>query len=492
LGGASHTLWVMVSSTEMAPLEGSPPIRIDRYELYGVIASGGMATVHLGRLVGPAGFGKTVAIKRLHPHLAKEQEFVAMLTDEARVTGRIGHPNIVPTLDIVAASGELFLVMEYVPGLTLAQLLKNAALEKERVPLAVACAIMAGVLRGLDAAHDTRDESSRPLEVVHRDVSPQNILVGADGIARLLDFGIAKAVGRLHTTRDGQLKGKVGYMAPEQLGEHTVDRRTDVYAAAVVLWEALTGERLFDGADAAAVFGNVMQKKVPAPSTIVSGVPAAIDVAVLTGLEREPSRRFSRAREMAAAIENGAPLARASEVADWVALMGERELAGRAEIVADMERQGAVASTRTPQLDRSDGIPPTVGEASAPPPSRRRAVWIIAASAAVLSLAAGGMVAMKRGAARPAAQEPEEARTLPPALGAPSAETPPSETERVPVAAEPLAASAPVAPKSAPGVRAHPAGRVSAPKPRAAKPTACDPPYTFDEQGHKHYKVDCL
>jgi serine/threonine-protein kinase len=254
----------------MVSPEGSTPIRIDRYELYDVIASGGMATVHLGRLVGPAGFGRTVAIKRLHPHLAKEPEFVAMLTDEARVTSRIGHPNIVPTLDVVASRGELFLVMEYVPGLTLAELMKNVVRDGERIPVPIACAILAGVLRGLDAAHEARDESARSLEVVHRDVSPQNILVGADGVARLLDFGIAKAVGRLHTTRDGELKGKVAYMAPEQLGARLVDRRTDIYAASVVLWEALTGERLFGGDDAATVFGNVMQKKVPAPSTKVS------------------------------------------------------------------------------------------------------------------------------------------------------------------------------------------------------------------------------
>src|SRR5689334_13290462 len=192
---------------EMVSLEGSLPIRIDRYELYDVIAAGGMATVHVGRLVGPAGFGRTVAIKRLHPHLARETDFVAMLTDEARVTGRIGHPNIVPTLDVVASGGEFFLVMEYVPGLTLAALMANAALDGERVPVPIACAVMAGVLRGLDAAHEARDENGRPLEVVHRDVSPQNILVGADGVARLLDFGDAKAVGRLHTTPEGQPKG---------------------------------------------------------------------------------------------------------------------------------------------------------------------------------------------------------------------------------------------------------------------------------------------
>src|SRR5437868_2524144 len=291
--------------------ERSGPIRIDRYELYDEIASGGMATVHLGRLVGPAGFGRTVAIKRLHPHLAKEQEFVTMLTDEARVAGRIGHPNIVPTLDIVAANNELFLVMEYVPGLTLSSLIKQANSFGDRVPLSVAASIMVGVLHGLHAVHEARDEHGHPLDVVHRDVSPQNILVGTDGVARVLDFGIAKAAGRLHTTRDGQLKGKLGYMSPEQLSGRSVDRRTDIYAAAVVLWEVLTGERLFEGDDAGAVFGLVMQKQVPAPSTLVPGIPAEFDEAALRGLERDPVRRFARARDMALLLENSVAMARA-------------------------------------------------------------------------------------------------------------------------------------------------------------------------------------
>ncbi|HMJ51414.1 MAG TPA: protein kinase [Polyangiaceae bacterium] len=480
----------------MAPLEGSLPMRIDRYELYDVIASGGMATVHLGRLLGPAGFGRTVAIKRLHPHLAKEAEFVTMLTDEARVAARIGHPNIVPTLDIVASQGELFLVMEYVPGLTLAALMKNAAREGERVPVPIACAIMAGVLRGLDAAHEARDESSRPLEVVHRDVSPQNILVGTDGVARLLDFGIAKAVGRLHTTRDGQLKGKVGYMAPEQLSARAVDRRTDIYAASVVLWEVLTGERLFDGDDAGAIFGSVLQKMVPAPSTKVAEVPAAVDMAVLSGLEREPSRRFARAREMATAIENGAPLARASEIAEWVAQMGEKELAERANVVAGIGRPGAVATARAQVQDSSAGILMAVGEATAAPRSRRRALWIVAA--AVLSISAGGVVALQRRAARsvdvaaPLTQVPTTvtAGTSAPAA-LPGADPAAIATPRPAEAADPLPTSPSPGKTSAAG-RTNPAARAPASKSRAAKAAACDPPFTIDDQGHKHYKVDCL
>lgn len=493
----------MVSSTEMASLEGSLPMRIDRYELYDVIASGGMATVHLGRLVGPAGFGRTVAIKRLHPHLAKETDFVTMLTDEARVTGRIGHPNIVPTLDVVASQGELFLVMEYVPGLTLAALMANAAQGGERVPVAIACAIMAGVLRGLDAAHEARDESGTPLEVVHRDVSPQNILVGSDGVARLLDFGIAKAAGRLHTTRDGQLKGKLGYMAPEQLGARPVDRRTDIYAASVVLWEALTGERLFDGEDAATIFGHVMQKKVPAPSTLVPEIPAAIDAAVLAGLDREPSRRFSRARNMAEAIENGASLARASEIAEWVALIGESELAARAQMVSGIGRPSTSANGPVATVDSSEGILTSVGEALAPARSRRRMTGI--AAAALGSLVAAGLFAFQRGSVEPASTGAPRAvptSTSPMnAIGAPTAtaESPPREptaehpaaVERAPAITESSPPSSP-APKTSAAARIGSGARGSAGKARAPKTVACDPPFTIDELGHKHYKVDCL
>src|SRR5258706_6236206 len=317
--------------------ERSGPTRIDRYELYDEIASGSRAGSHLGRLGGPAGFGRTVAIKRLHPLLAKEQEFVTMLTDEARVAGRIGHPNIVPTLDIVAANGELFLVMEYVPGLTLSALMKQAQAFGDRVPLNVVASIMVGVLHGLHAVHEARDERGQPLEVVHRDVSPQNILVGTDGVPRVLDFGIAKAAGRLHTTRDGQLKGKLGYMSPEQLGGRSVDRRTDIYAAAVVLWEVLTGTRLFEGDDAAAVFGLVMQKQVAPPSSVVPGLPAEIDEAVLRGLERENARRYARARDMALVLENSLDMARASAVGEWVTMLGEEQLRERATLVGNIE-----------------------------------------------------------------------------------------------------------------------------------------------------------
>src|ERR1700722_14969633 len=232
----------------MMRVQGTPVAHVGgRYALYAEIASGGMATVHLGRLMGTGGFSRTVAIKRLLPQLARDPDFVAMFMDEARVAARIRHPNVVPTLDVLAADGQLLLVMEYVHGESLGRLLRTLRAERKRVPPAIASAILCGALHGLTAAPEAKSSGEgEPLGIVHRDVSPQNVLVGVDGVARVLDFGIAKAAGRTQTTREGNVKGKFAYMAPEQMNGEAVGRATDVYAAAVCLWETLTGERLFD------------------------------------------------------------------------------------------------------------------------------------------------------------------------------------------------------------------------------------------------------
>ncbi len=239
---------------------------IGRYALHAEIASGGMATIHIGRLLGPVGFARTVAIKRLHPPLAKDPEFVAMFLDEARLAARIRHPNVVSTLDVVATEGELFVVMEYVPGESLARLLRAVRTAKEMVPVPIAATIMVGVLHGLHAAHEARDERGDPLRIVHRDVSPHNILVGTDGDAHVIDFGIAKARGRMQVTRQGQIKGKLSYMPSEQLLGQGIDHRADIFAASIVMWEALTGQRLFQGVDDGDVYAKVLLGKVDPPS----------------------------------------------------------------------------------------------------------------------------------------------------------------------------------------------------------------------------------
>jgi serine/threonine-protein kinase len=342
----------------MGSIPGAEPFRaIGRYALHGAIASGGMATVHLGRLLGAAGFSRTVAIKRLHAQYAQDPQFVMMFVDEARLAGRIRHPNVVPTLDVVAADDELFLVMEYVEGESLARLIKVVTKRREVLPLPIACSIMAGVLHGLHAAHEARDERGEPLGIVHRDISPHNVLVGTDGTARIVDFGVAKATGRLQTTREGQLKGKLTYMAPELFGGARPERQVDIYAAAVVLWEAIVGRRLFAGETDADTVGRILGNKVEPASRHVAGVPPELDAVILRGLNADPAQRFATARDMATALETAAPIALPVVVGAWVEKWAKEVLAERAVIVAGIEsssEQNPALSAAAPQPASSD------------------------------------------------------------------------------------------------------------------------------------------
>src|SRR5688572_2958679 len=282
--------------TSAAPAERASELRrVGRYVLLDEIGVGGMASVYLGRLVGPVGFARTVAIKRMHPQAAKDPRFAAMFVDEARLAARIHHPNVISTLDVVDEHGELFVVMDFVFGEPLSRLLSSARCRGERMPPTIAASIVAGVLHGLHAAHDTRGDGGEPLQIVHRDVSPQNVLVGADGISRVLDFGVAKARGRLSTTRDGELKGKLRYMSPEQvLRGSEVDRRSDVFAVGVVLFEALTGRRLFDGTNEAETLRMVLNVEVSTASEFFPEL-ASFDGVLSRALAADPEQRFPTA-----------------------------------------------------------------------------------------------------------------------------------------------------------------------------------------------------
>ncbi len=326
-----------------------PPRIVGRYALYGEIAAGGMATVHFGRLVGAVGFSRTVAIKRLHPQFAKDPDFVAMFLDEARLAARVQHPNVVTTIDVVPLDDEVFLVMEYVHGEALSKLIRAARRKGDLVPPAIATAIMAGALHGLHAAHIAKSERGEPLNIVHRDVSPQNILVGLDGVARVLDFGVAKAAMRAQSTRDGQMKGKVSYMAPEQLRGKGVDRRTDIFAAGIVLWEALTGRRLFDGDDPGEVLTKLLEAVIPAPSSVEARVPAEFDAIVMRALDRDPDRRFDTARDFAIALEQTAAISLPRHVGEWVESIGGEPMQRRAAQVAEIE---SISSTTLEGITR--------------------------------------------------------------------------------------------------------------------------------------------
>ncbi len=317
---------------------------LGRYALYGEIAAGGMATVHYGRLLGSVGFSRTVAIKRLHPHLARDPDFVKMFLSEAKLAARVRHPNVVPTLDVVELEGEILLVMEYVEGESLSRLVRVAKRDKKPLPPRVITGIMCNVLEGLHAAHEAMSEKGVPLGIVHRDVSPQNVLVGADGVARVLDFGVAKATSRASETRNEHIKGKISYMAPEQLARGAIDRRTDIFSAAVVMWQALTGEKLFTGEDVATLVYAIVSDPLRPPSLLNPEVSPELDAVVLRGLDRDQEARWPTARDMALALEKACPPAPVREIGQWVADVCGDAIEYRAAVVAEIEAQSSTNS----------------------------------------------------------------------------------------------------------------------------------------------------
>jgi serine/threonine-protein kinase len=280
--------------------------RLGRYEVLAQLASGGMATVYAARAQGVAGFERLVAIKVLHPHLAHDDEFISMFLDEARLAARIRHPNVVPTLDISDSQGDgYFLVMEYIEGDHFGSLLREAARAGKNVPASVALRVVVDALEGLGAAHTLADADGKPLGIVHRDISPHNILVGTDGTARITDFGVAKAEVRLSSTRDGQFKGKLAYMAPEQASSGFADQRSDLFGMGVVLWEALVGRRLFKAENNGELLNRLLYAPIPAPSEYVPEL-APLDGVLAKALERDAEGRFQTASEFVDAIEEAA------------------------------------------------------------------------------------------------------------------------------------------------------------------------------------------
>lgn len=338
-----------------------PQENIGDYHVVAEIAAGGMATVHLGYRKGDATC-TPVAIKRLHPQFTHDPEFLTMFADEVRVVSHIQHPNVVSTLDIVQDRRALSLVLPYVHGEAFSKLLGAAYKNGHPASPALVRTVMVDVLRGLHAAHEARDVNGMPLEIVHRDVSPQNVIVGTDGIARILDFGIAKAIGRATVTRENEVRGKVAYMAPEQLQRGQVDRRTDVYAAAIIIWEALTCKRLFHSETDAKTLARVLTLDVTPPSHHRSGVSPELDRAVLCGLSRDPEHRFPTALEFANAIAASGPGISRQELGMWVQSIAAEKLAERTALVSGM-RAIALGQFRSPSYSPSS-LPPSQADVS--------------------------------------------------------------------------------------------------------------------------------
>jgi serine/threonine-protein kinase len=523
-------------------MEASPiaqPRILGRYALYGEIASGGMATVHLGRLIGPAGFSRTVAIKRLHPQFAKDPEFVAGFLDEARLASRIRHPNVVPTLDVVARDGELFLVMDYIQGEALSRLLDACRRQGWLVPPRVAAAILAGVLHGLHAAHEARSERGEPLLVVHRDVSPHNVLVAHDGIPFVLDFGIAKASTRVHETRDGSLRGKVAYMAPEQLSGGPTGRHTDIYAAAVVLWETLTTRRLFEAANDFALIELIKTASVPPPGSLVD-LPAGLNAIVLQGLHRHPAQRFATARDMAVALERCVGLATPLEIADWLQWVAGEVLRSRSHMVESIEwyeaSQGGALATRPlptgiPPMDDSTRALPPIPEVSisdaptrviiqdfptpslsdaptraiepvhvepatepvaiAPTKAGRHAFVVASVVAATAALGVVTAVLVTKSAATATGARASDAPSVGETTTAAAASAAPTTVTAAATAS--ASASASESASAKPSATASPTATPSPAAARAAvKRSPCDPWYTVDSRGIKIPKPGCI
>lgn len=446
-------------------------MRYGRYETLQPIAAGGMATVYLGRVIGSAGFERRVAIKVMHPHVATDPEFITMFLDEARLAARIHHPNVVGTLDFQRLNEGTFLVMEFIEGASLREVLRALRKRRQRMPVGTAVRIMVDALSGLHAAHELRGDHGDLLHVVHRDVSPHNILVGADGITRITDFGVARATARLTSTRGSKIKGKLAYMAPEQMGPH-MDRRADIYSAGVVLWESLTGRRLFKADHEGALIAQILAGAERSPRHIVPVIPDSVDAVCMRALALHPDDRFPTAAEFADALESAAASSnvRIPTLRQLAAFVHQYKvpLSSSAppseegppdSVTAPQSFSGVPASASQPSVASSHGNSQLSGigtvhsqRAPLPPPrSRMRVVGGVLLGVLLVSL--GGAAALVQSGVlvspvplpwqrEPAASEPVPETTT---ESAPAVETPPATAEP----SAPAEASAPAATVSA-------------------------------------------
>lgn len=337
--------------SSIPPLASAEPlprlVSSGTYDVAVELGGGAMATVYMAVKSGSNGFKKVVALKRIHKHLAGNSQFVDMLVDEARLASRISHPNVCQVLDFGCDDSGYYIALEFLSGQTLqavfeALQLNPQIVERSRHPL-IASRIVASLAQGLHAAHCLKGDDGLSLDVVHRDVTPQNLFLLYDGVPKVTDFGVARARSRLHHTVDGTLKGKLAYMAPEQISRGEIDRRADVFALGVVLWELLTGRRLFDFDTQSETLSAICSGKVEKPSSVRPGISPKLDAIVLRALATNEAERFQTAREFASALETF--LAQSGDtvpqvdVVDWLA-----ELFPGAEAHADAIRRQAVES----------------------------------------------------------------------------------------------------------------------------------------------------
>jgi len=426
---------------------------LGRYELLIPIAAGGMAMVWAARLKGTRGFQKIVAVKTMLPRLSEDDQFEQMFLDEASLASQIRHPHVVEILDLGEQDGVLFLVMEWIDGVPLNQIMK-AAKPLGGVPLPIAVRIVMQACAGLHAAHELRDPNGQLVGLVHRDVSPQNILVTYDGVTKVVDFGVAKATANGRgATGAGQIKGKVGYMAPEQIDGESIDRRVDVFAIGIVLYALTTGKHPFRReSDAATMYNICSPQPAVAPSKLVPDYPPALEAVLLKALAKNPADRYATANDLLKDLDQALPPGERAntdqDVAEFVRkLVGDRLEERRNTLREALERadQSAIqrisaSPLRTSAMSETAVDATALTRASAPQALARRRAAMIAGGIAVLGVAGAAFGLL---AGEPARVEVAPSAAVPPPPPAPA--QPPTTT---PAAIDPGAAAA--TPEAAP------------------------------------------
>lgn len=379
--------------------------RIGRYEIVGLLATGGMAEIFLGKLIGPSGFERPVVVKRVLPHLARVPSFVDMFVDEARIVAGIHHPNVVQVQELAHEADELFLVMEYLEGESVGSLTRRLAGRGDTLEYALAAFLVAEACAGLHAAHELKDDEGYPRDLVHRDVSPQNVFVTYAGQCKVLDFGIAKAANRSTRTEAGQVKGKFAYMSPEQCMGKPLDRRSDVFALGVLLWELTTGRRLFKRGSEMLTFKAICEQRTARPSETMQGYPPELERVCMKALSRRREDRYQSALEMrrdllGVARTLGLSDVPEEEIARLMRQLFEQRIEEKQEMLRRVRGGSLPTAIPAAELDEEIDLPSaaedpstiyTASDVKSPVPRSPRRVVFIGVGLAVLGIGSGAV-----------------------------------------------------------------------------------------------------
>ncbi len=352
----------------MVAVRNTKPVTFGKYTLLERIAVGGMAEVFLAVQAGLEGFEKRLAIKRIRPHLSGEEAFLKMFLHEAKLAAQLQHPNIVQIFDLGRIGESYFIAMEYIQGRDMSRVTPKAESLGIQFPIEYAVAIASSVLEGLSYAHAKTDATNQPLNIVHRDVTPENVMIGWNGSVKILDFGIAKASSQTDQTKAGEIKGKLSYMSPEQAMGKTLDARSDLFSLGIILYEWITGYRLFTGENEMAILKNIIDGKIYPPSYFREDIPEPVERVLMRALEKDRNQRYQSAREMQLDVIDA--LARA-EFQPSTAHLANFMQQIFAEEIADEQRafaQHATYAKRTPSAAPDDAaqVGDAVGKAKTP------------------------------------------------------------------------------------------------------------------------------